>query len=512
MNRLLKGFVVCCLMFQSSLYADTSKTFSYEDQKEEVFNLENFLKEITYIEQEVKGTCTRKVPYQENVCRNVTRYKKECAIVPAHEECEQVNNPICRTESRTERECHDTPSRQECRDVNEYQCRTETRYENECRTVPGEYECRVVVNYREECSEVGGGQTCHTIPGDIECSIVNGENRCVKIPPRQECSNEPSRRECRQVPYEERECSYGSDRQECSQVPRQEQVCGYETRQECSTIPGEEICGYVTREEEVCDDNYETQCRNVPEQEVCKDVPYQEQVCKIETLYRDEEYECMKVIKVPQEKIVKTHKADIAVEFQVLSEILGPEFTFSLNDKGEISTKVTPHYAENRRPEAAVFIKKEVKNNDAAGVNTIKAKYKVLMFNKNVEFEYLQTADNFIGELRKNTFMFNLKGKVDSKRAELTLRITNQKNTEEINKKIAKGNVRYVYNEQTNTTVATVDLKAEGAKIGTIFTPKDKEYYVEVSFLQNYSDMGESALGKAQDYTLKMERRFGLVK
>lgn len=567
MNRIFKAFVSCCLVFQTNtVFADTSKAIAFDNQQQEVFSLENYLKKIEMIDQEVKDTCTRKVPYEENVCRDVTKYKKECSTIPAHEECKQVNKPICHTETQMEEECHrlpstqecrqvpkqvceyetrydnvcnTTPDRQECRNVTEQVCRNETRYENECRTVPGEQQCRVVVNYRQECSTVPGGQQCRTIPGEVQCQIVNGENRCTKIPPRQECTTAPSRQECRQVPYEERECSQGPSRQECrqvpkqervcenvsrqqcttipgryecNQVPRQEQVCRTEMKQECTTVPGELVCEDVPREREVCRDNYQTVCRNVPDEEVCKQVPYKEQVCKMETKYKDEKYECTKVIQVPQEKLLKTHKANVTVEFSVLSEILGPDFTVSLDTKGSLAIKAKANshedYAVNSR--AAVFVKKEVKNNDQDAVNNITANYKVVMMDANVDLGYLST-NNLEGTLKKYTFAFVLNGKVDAKRAGLTLKIT-RKDIVEIDKAISKGNVRYEYVAAKNQTVVTVDLKAEGAKVGSILTGAKTEFATEVTFSQNYSDAGDMILSKVSDFTWKKARVFLLTK
>lgn len=558
---------MCCLVLQSNVtYAEASKVIRYENQNEEVFDLENFLKETKYVDEEVKDTCTKKVPYQENVCKKVTKYKKECGIVPAHEECKQVNKPICRTETKMEEECYNlpsreqcssvsvpvckyetkyenvcgtSPSRQECRPVTEQQCRNETRYEQECRTVPGENQCRVVVRYRQECSTTGGGQQCTTIPGGVECSIVNGENRCVKIPPRQECSGTPSRQECRQVPYEERECSQGPSRQECRQVPRQERVCEDRTRQECRTVPGEytceqvprreevcrneyqqqchtvpgdEVCRDVPRQHQVCVDNFQKVCENIPAKEVCKDVPYQEEVCKMETKYKEEKYECTKVVKVPKETLLKTHRANVKVEFKALSEILGPSFIFGLNEKGNITVIGTRSSEETSYSSTATaFVKKEVKADDRGEINNIEAKYKILLLNKNEFFAYTNTSENISGELSKYSFSFYLNGKIDSKRTNLNLKIT-KKEKLEINKKISRSNIKYSYNEQMNKTKVTVDLKSEGAKIGSIFTGENTFFRVLVQFSQDYSDVGEMYLSKPTKLDFEGWGDFNLTK
>jgi len=567
MNLFLKAIALCCFFYLNIAHSETYKRFNYENQPEETFSLENFLKEITMVDQEVKSTCERKVPYQENVCRDVTKYKNECSTIPAHEECKQVNNPICRTETRMEeecyrlpskeecrqvpnrvcsyetkyeRECNTTPDRQECRTVSDQVCRYETKYEQQCRTVPGENQCRIVVRYRQECSSVPGGRQCRTIPGDIQCSIVNGENRCVKIPPREECTDAPGRQECRQVPYEERECSQGPSRQECQQVPRQERVCENVNRQECNTIPGryectqvprqeqvcrdemkrectsvpgEEICNNVPREREVCRDNYQTKCETVPAKEVCKKVPYKEQVCKIETKYKVESYECTKTIKVPQEKLIKTHKASVKVDFELLSEILGPEFTVSLDNKGELDLRVTPNDGQNENSEtrAAVFMKKDVKNKDEGEINNIDARYKFIMLDANEQLSYLET-NTLNGELRKYSFSFKLNGKIDPKRASLGLKIVRKDNVEINKEKISKNNISYTYDSVGYFTTVTVDLKAEGAKIGSIFTGPKAEFETTVTFSQDFSDLGEMVLGKIRNFTWNKSKVFPLNK
>jgi hypothetical protein len=565
MNRLCKLFVTCCLIFQSNLnYADTVKTFEYEKQTEEVFNLENFLKKTVMVKEEVKGTCERQIPYQENVCNDVTKYKKECKTVPAHEECKEVNDPICHTETRMENECHRLPSReqcrnvtvpvcgyetryenecstgpsrQECRPVSEQSCRNETRYENECRTVPGENQCRVVVRYRQECSTVPGQQQCRTIPGDVQCSIVNGENRCVKIPPRQECSTGSSSQQCRQVPYEERECSQGPSRQECRQVPRQERVCETQTRQDCRTVPGEyqcrqvpkqervchdetqrqcetipgdQVCQKVPREHEVCVDRMKKVCENVPAKEVCKNVPYKEQVCKMETKYKKEEYECMKEVEVAKETLLKTHRAAVKVEISALSEILGPTFNVSLGTNGEMSLKARANRNEYDDSITVGFVKKDVKAQDLGEINDITANYKVLLLDKNVHLAYLDTR-SLEGTLGKYNLSFRVNGKVDPKRAGLVLKIT-KKDKVEIDKKISRGNISYKYNEKENFTVVSVDLKSEGAKVGSSFTWSTTVFRVELAYTQDYSDAGESILASVRNFTLGLSADMLLTK
>ncbi|MBY0414195.1 MAG: hypothetical protein K2Q18_08520, partial [Bdellovibrionales bacterium] len=115
---------------------------------------------------------------------------------------------------------------------------------------------------------------------------------------------------------------------------------------------------------------------------------------------------------------------------------------------------------------------------------------------------YLDTRE-INGELAKYSFTFQLKGKVDPKRADLALKIT-KKDKSEIDKKISKDNISYKFDEKANVTTVSVNLKAEGAKIGTIFTGSQTLFHVEVLFSQNYSDAGELILANVRDFTLKL--------
>ena len=130
--------VLFMMAVMSLAQAETSKTIRFENQREEIFDLENWLKETRYKTETVDSTCYRSEPYVDYVCRNVTRYREQCETIPGHQSCRTVYDRVCRTENR---------------------------YENECRTVPGEQQCRVVVRYRQECTTSGGGRQCRTIPG-----------------------------------------------------------------------------------------------------------------------------------------------------------------------------------------------------------------------------------------------------------------------------------------------------------------------------------------------------------
>lgn len=529
----MEMLIAFCLLLQTSLSsAEVHKRIVFENQREEIFDLENFLKKTVMTTEEVKDTCTKKIPYEEKVCKDETKYKKECKTVPSHQECKDVNRPICHTETTYEQECERAPGRQECRSVNEYvchnetrydnvcntvpgreicrtvnepRCRYETRYENQCTTVPGETECRVVVRYHQECHQVPGGRQCRTIPPDIRCRVINGENKCEKIPAHEECTDAPSRQECRQVPYEERECKQGPSRQECRQVPRQEQVCenhsrqecttgpstqecrqvprteqvcGYESRQECTTIPGELECRQVPKHEQVCKDNIKKECKTVPDQKVCKDIPYKENVCKNETRYKDEKYECMKKIEVPREKIVKTHKARVQVLFDTKSSDVKSEFTVTLDREGELVLK-------GAGKNVLAFSKKQIENSEHGEINSISALYKILLLNRSEFFKFAETGIKDF-ELHKKSMEFYVDGKIELKRALLKVRIS-KKDRLKFEKELNFTHMESQYDGER--TKISIDLdKLNAPKFGGIF---NREHNVQLELKLNYSDVGD---------------------
>ena len=144
MKKLAKMLPVFCLLLQVSVtHAEIQKTIQFENQRDEVFDLENWLKETTYTTEEVKDTCSKQVPYEEKICADETKYKKECKSIPSHEECKDVNRPICHNETHEENECT-TPTHRECHTESTPSCHYETRYDNVCSTTRSEEQCTTV--------------------------------------------------------------------------------------------------------------------------------------------------------------------------------------------------------------------------------------------------------------------------------------------------------------------------------------------------------------------------------
>jgi hypothetical protein len=410
MKFLTRIGIIVSLLLTLPTFAESKKSFRFENQKEEVFDLENFLKETRYKTETVQTTCYRQEPYVENVCRDVTRYRQECETVPG---------------------------RQECRTVYDQVCRTENRYENECRYERGEPICRVVVNYRRECTQGSGGRQCRTIPGDVVCHRApNGEQKCEKIPPREVCEDVPGREECRNVPYEERECSEGPSRQVCEQVNRPYQVCDNVSRQQCDWIPAHQQCSQI---------------------------PYSVNECKDETLYRQIPYDCIKDIQVPYEVVLKTHRANVKVLFNDLMVDSSPSYTVALDEKGavQISGKVS------NDNDLVSFATKEVKANSQGDINTINATVKVTHMKVGDMFN-VERLSNI--ELGKKSLKFVVEGAFDPKRVTLGVNIS-KKGEVKFEKVLTPKQFKVVTSGSQSTV--TVDLKSLGApNLGGIFNRK----------------------------------------
>lgn len=391
----------------NSTYADTEKTIVFANQREEIFDLENFLKETRYKTETVDSTCYKKEPYVENVCREVTRYRQQCHTVPAHQDCRTVYDQVCHTENR---------------------------YENECRYERGEPICRVVVNYRQECSTSDGGRQCHSVPGDVVCHRApNGEQKCEKIPPREVCENTPGRQVCRQVPYEERECTEGPRREVCNQVNRPHQVCENHSRQQCDWIA---------------------------ESQECNQVPYEVTECKDETLYRQIPYACKETVKVPYEVTLKTHRANIQVLFNSKELDSNPEYKISLDSRGNLSL-----VGVNQNEEKIIsLLKKEVKVEAQSDLNNIHAIFSIAQLKLTDLFDVREL--NSI-DLNKKSLSFVAVGKFEDKRSSLSVKIS-KKGSVKFEKILKSNQFKAVFDGKV--TKINIDLESLGApKLGGLF-------------------------------------------
>lgn len=431
-----KTYVLLTILITSLLnfaQADTSKSFSFENQREEIFNLENFLRETRYKTETVDSTCFRQEPYIENVCKDVTKYRQEC---------------------RTE------PARQDCRTVYDNICRTEYRYETECRYERGPDSCRYVTRYRQECRQTGGGQQCYEEPGRVQCRRApNGEQKCEKIPPRRVCNNRPGRQECRQIPYQERECSQGPSRQVCHQVSRPYQVCENRPRQQCEWIP---------------------------EQQVCSQIPYTVNECKDETLYKQIPYACKKEVQVPYVATLRTHQANVTVLFDARSAEVASIYNVGLSEKGEIEITGKEVAGSN----AVAFVKRDVKNSIQGDINTINALYEITLFNKEDLFSIGSKGISSV-DLNKRSMSFIVNGKFEKERSTLAVNISKKGETK-FNKILKPSQFSAKFDGAV--TRVDIDLESLGApKLGGLF---NKTHNVTLELKMDYSSSGDILLPK----------------
>jgi hypothetical protein len=185
--RLQKLFIATCLVM-STAWANNSQEIIFNGQDGDELNLTTTKSETRYNYEERDSTCTREVPYEEEVCGNETRYREECRWKEGRNSCRTEYERTCRTVTRYRQECSQTPGRRVCRrQPPRQQCRTTPRGETRCRNIPG----------REICENKPGRRTCRQVPyQDRECTRT----------PRQVCQWEPGRNICEQVPYEEWVC------------------------------------------------------------------------------------------------------------------------------------------------------------------------------------------------------------------------------------------------------------------------------------------------------------------
>lgn len=211
MIRILASLTLLCLFFPENSSAQVEGQFRFNGQNSEVLKIEKTVKVKRMIPREVPSTCTREVPYEINVCRDVARSRQECVKVPAGQTCEDVSEEVCKPVTRTREECTEGPSRRVCH----YESSSQQCHERPTREV-----CRISPTGREVCNTVGGGEYCTTIPGGQVCEEEAGAETCRNVSYRDEDCTEVTRRRCTKVPAHN----------ECRDVAYTENVCGMETQ------------------------------------------------------------------------------------------------------------------------------------------------------------------------------------------------------------------------------------------------------------------------------------------
>ncbi len=262
------GAGIVLLSVCSLVYAETLTSFYeilFQGQREENTQLTNQQSETRYRSEDVADTCTRQIPYTENVCGPVTRYREVCHTEPGYEDCRMQDEQQCRDVVRYRQECMPGPVQRVCRPGQDQQI---------CQPGPDRQMCERTPDH-QECRPGPGRQECHMGPSRQDCSVGPGRQECHAGAPHQECSAGPSHQECRPGPTRQ-ECSAGPGRQECTPA-RTEQRCENRTVPVCSIVAGRRICRQETQN--VCENvSVPGSCHQVPGPQICRTVPGQ-QVC-----------------------------------------------------------------------------------------------------------------------------------------------------------------------------------------------------------------------------------------
>jgi hypothetical protein len=167
--------------------AQEQETFTYNGQENQEVTLVE-TKEVTlYRTQMQDSTCTRQIPYTEEVCGNETFYRNECHWVPGRNHCYDDSDYVCRNVTRQRREC------------------TRGRSREECTNEPARRVCRTR-NGVERCVDVPGRRRCRQVQGPERCRNVNYTDRVCDTVTRRQCDWISGQNECSQVPYQEWVC------------------------------------------------------------------------------------------------------------------------------------------------------------------------------------------------------------------------------------------------------------------------------------------------------------------
>jgi hypothetical protein len=254
-------------------------------------------------------------------------------------------------------------------------------------------------------------------------------------------------------------------------------------------VRGEDVCQQVPKTEQVCVDHLEKECANIPAKEACKNIPYQEHVCKMETLQRDEPYECMKKVQVPHEVTLKTQQAHVQIEFDAQSSQVESSYNVALDTKGNLT------FVAKKRENSHViaFANKQVKTEQHGDINSINALYKIVLFDLLENFKFIESGIQNI-ELHKKVLAFTVEGKLDAKRIKLDVRIR-KKEEVKLEKSLSGSQVLAEFDGEK--TKVTLDLEKLGAlKIGGIF---NRTHNIHLKLKLDYADLGEVLLSEGKE-------------
>ena len=224
MIRNLMLFVT--IMFPVMTSAQIQTQFTFNGQNSEVLKAEKKVTSTIRVPVEIETTCTRQIPHEVRVCRDVTRYRQSCSTIPSSQRCWDDSDRVCRPVTRTRQECSGSASRTVCQDRPSRQVCTERPTREVCRTNPRGGQSCTTVGGGTHCTEVGGGQNCYEVPGSQVCRNVSYTDQECENFSRRRCETVPSRNECTDIPYSENVCGmetqYSTESYACTQVSMEE--------------------------------------------------------------------------------------------------------------------------------------------------------------------------------------------------------------------------------------------------------------------------------------------------
>lgn len=382
------------LLFSLNSFAELEAPMKFTGQNAETIKLEKTIKVSRPFPREVPSTCTRQVPYQTNVCRDVTRYRQECQWVGAEQECHTEYDRQCRSVTRYREECTRGPSRQECSTTPTRQVCTDRPSRRVCTPIPTRQECstsptrqvctdrpsrqectttptrevcterptREVCTTRpdgqQHCTTVGGGQSCRTVGGDQSCRTVGGGQDCRTVGGEYSCRTVGGGETCADV----------GGGQDCRTV-------GGETQ--CRTVEGDPICRSVPYSDQECENVPRQACRTIPAHNECSQVPYTENVCGNETAYRTETYACTETV-YDEKEVEKKVSGLITVTLKTngIVEEFGAVVGVVPDAKGKTFAPVIRLTSE---PKTLVIVKSKAAKIKAEGEKEIKVEGEVVV-------------------------------------------------------------------------------------------------------------------------------------
>lgn len=134
MKHLVLLLIIILLISPWLANAESTKVLRYQGQSCDHMSLDSITTETQYRDEVRYQTCTRQVPYQEQICQQVPRVRQECHQAPPQTQCHMEGGGVVCTFENGRRVCRNEPPRQVCNSMpGQTICNNVTYYENVCR-------------------------------------------------------------------------------------------------------------------------------------------------------------------------------------------------------------------------------------------------------------------------------------------------------------------------------------------------------------------------------------------